>query len=104
MARDRRLLELALKGLEAERERIGYEIAEIRARLGGKIARKKRKRVARDFRKTVARKKRRVSKKITRKVATAKKTVRKKMSASQRKLISEKMKAAWARRKQAQGK
>jgi hypothetical protein len=74
MATDRRILELALKGLEAERARINTELAEILARLGRSAA---------------------TSKKVTRKKR------RRKMSTAQRQAISKKMKAAWARRKEA---
>jgi hypothetical protein len=86
MATDRRLLELALKGLQAERTHIDEEIAGLRAQLGegdGPVRRKKTRRKA-------------AGKK------TAKKRGRKKMSSAQKKLISEKMRAAWARRKRAQ--
>lgn len=85
MAIDQRLLELALKGLQAERTRIDEEIAGLRAQLGeggGAVRRKKTRRKA-------------AGKK------TARKRGRRKMSSAQKKLISEKMKAAWARRKRA---
>lgn len=74
MATDRRILELALKGLEAERARVDEEIAEIRVRLEGS---------AQPAAKKTARKKRR----------------RRKMSAAQRKAISERMKKTWAARR-----
>lgn len=76
MAIDRRILELALKGLEAERDRIASEIDELRARLGSAA-------------KTAKRTTRRVRKKA------------RKMTAAQRRAISKKMKAVWAERKKA---
>ena len=93
--KDRRILELALKGLEAERDVIASEIAELRAKLGGKIATRKRRRATKAI-------KREVTKSVKRKVASAKKRTRK-MSAAQREALSKKMKAAWARRKKAGG-
>jgi len=87
MATDRRLLELALKGLVAERDRIAYEITELRARLGGRLAVGKRRRAIKALRQEITGK------------PARKRSGRKKMSASQRKLISERMKQAWARRK-----
>lgn len=79
MATDRRLLELALKGLEAERTRIDQEMALLRSQLSGtKTA-------------SAPRKKRKKRKKTRRK--------KKKMSAAQRRAISRSMKKAWARRK-----
>jgi hypothetical protein len=83
IVKDERILELALKGLEAERDRIVYEIAELRARLGGRVAKARRNRATR---------------KVKKRVATAKKRTRK-MTAAQRKAISDRMKAAWARRR-----
>ena len=93
--KDRRILELALKGLEAERDVIVSEIAELRAKLGGKIATRKRRRATKAL-------KNEVSKTISRKVTSAKKRTRK-MSEAQKKVLSNKMKAAWARRKKAGG-
>ena len=87
----RRILELALKGLEAERDVIASEIAELRAKLGGKIAKRKRRRATKAIKKEV-------TKTVKQKVASAKK-----MGAAQRKAISQKMKAVWARRKKAGG-
>ena len=87
----RRILELALKGLEAERDVIASEIAELRAKLGGKIAKRKRRRATKAIKKEVI-------KTVKQKVASAKK-----MSAARRKAISQKMKAVWARRKKAGG-
>ncbi len=87
----RRILELALKGLEAERDVIASEVAELRAKLVGKIATRKRRRATKALRKEVA-------KAVKQKVASAKK-----MSAARRKAISQKMKAVWARRKKAGG-
>ncbi len=89
--KDRRILELALKGLEAEREVIASEIAELRAKLGGKIATRKRRRATKAIKKEVI-------KTVKQKVASAKK-----MSAAQKKAISKRMKAFWARRKKAGG-
>jgi len=65
---------LALKGLEAERDRITDEIAGIRKQLGRSV-RSPKKAVAKNARK------------------------RRKMTTAQRKLLSKRMKAAWARRK-----
>ncbi len=87
----RRILELALKGLEAERDVIASEIAELRAKLGGKIAKRNRRRATKAIKKEVI-------KTVKQKVASAKK-----MGAAQRKAISQKMKAVWARRKKAGG-
>ncbi len=87
----RRILELALKGLEAERDVIASEIAELRAKLGGKIAKRKRRRATKAIKKEL-------TKTVKQKVASAKK-----MGAAQRKAISKKMKAVWARRKKAGG-
>ncbi len=87
----RRILELALKGLEAERDVIASEIAELRAKLGGKIAKRKRRRATNAIKKEL-------TKTVKQKVASAKK-----MRAAQRKAISQKMKAVWARRKKAGG-
>ena len=89
--KNRRILELALKGLEAERDVITSEIAELRAKLGGKIATRKRRRATKAIKKEV-------TKTVKQKVASAKK-----MSAAQKKAISKKMKAVWARRKKAGG-
>ena len=89
--KDRRILELALKGLEAERDVIASEIAELRAKLVGKIATRKRRRATKALKKAVA-------KTVKQKVASAKK-----MSAAQRKVISQKMKAVWAKRKKTAG-
>jgi hypothetical protein len=94
MAIDRRLLELALKGLQTERTRIDEEIADIRAQLGGSGS------SGADSGRVRGKKKAR--KKDARKKVATKKRGRKKMSATQKKLITEKMKAAWARRKRAQ--
>ena len=68
-----RLWELALKGLEAERERIDMEIAQVRSRLSG-------------------------STKSTAAVVVTKRQGRRKMSAAARRRISEAMKARWAAR------
>jgi hypothetical protein len=81
MATDRRLLELALKGLEAERDVIVAEIDELRARLGGRIAKARRGRAVKAIKEAVRPRKRR------------------KLSASQRKAISERMKKTWAARR-----
>ena len=91
----RRILELALKALEAERDVIASEIAELQAKLGGKIATRKRRHATKAI-------KREVTKTVKRKVTSAKKRTRK-MSVAQRKALSKKMKAAWARRKKAGG-
>ena len=72
---NRRLMELAVRGLETERERVEKEIAQLRAQLGqGKPAVK---------------------------AAAKKPTKRKgrKMSAAAKKAVSERMKAWWAKRK-----
>ena len=89
--KDRRILELAVKGLEAERDVIASEIAELRAKLVGKIATRKRRRATKALKKEVA-------KTVKQTVASAKK-----MSAAQRKVISQKMKAVWAKRKKTAG-
>ena len=89
--KNRRILELAVRGLEAESEVIASEIAELRAKLGGKIATFKRRRATKAIKKEVI-------KTVTQKVASARK-----MSAAQRKVLSQKMKAVWARRKKAGG-
>ena len=85
--KDRRILELAMKGLEAERDVLASEIAELRAKLVGKIATRKRRRATKALKKEVA-------KTVKQTVASAKK-----MSVAQRKVISQKMKAVWAKRK-----
>ena len=95
LIKDKRILELALRGLEAERDVIVSEIAELRAKLGGRIATRKRRRATQALKKEV-------SKTVSRKVASAKKRTRE-MSAAQKKVLSQKMKAAWARRKKAGG-
>ena len=51
--KDRRILELALRGLEAERDVIVSEIAELRAKLGSKIATRKRQRATKAIKKEV---------------------------------------------------
>ncbi|MBI2822883.1 MAG: hypothetical protein HYX74_11735 [Acidobacteria bacterium] len=71
MADNRRLLELALKGLEAERRKIDQEIAEIAGRLRSRA----------------------------RGVHAAAKPVRRGMSAARRKAVSRAMKAWWAQKK-----
>ena len=93
--KDRRILELALKGLEAERDVIASEIAELQAKLGGKISTRKRRRATKAIKKEVTKE---VTKGVKQKVASARK-----MSAAQKKAISMKMKAFWARRKKAGG-
>lgn len=84
MATEKRLLELALKGLEAERTRIDQEMAAIRSQLSGTNAPAARR------------------KKTRRKKATRKKATGRRMSAARRKALSESMKKAWARRKRGQ--
>ena len=66
-----RLCELALKGLEAERDRIETEIAEVRSRLDGSTG-------------------------STAAAVVTKRQTRRKMSAAARRRISEGMKARWA--------
>src|SRR6185436_17367444 len=84
MADQTRLLELALKGLEAERTRLEEEIAEIRQRLGGGGARL-----------VVA---------AAAAGATARGRGRRgRLSAEGRRKISEMMKARWAARRRAGG-
>jgi hypothetical protein len=73
MVANTRLLELALKGLKAERDRITREIDELTARLNGA-------RPAQPAKKRGARKKRR-------------------LSTAQRQAISKRMKATWAERR-----
>ena len=73
-----RLWELALKGLEAERDRIETEIAELRSRLTGTASM------------AVA--------------VVTKRQNRRKMSAAARRRISEAMKARWAARMKAASK
>lgn len=94
LRKDRRILELALKGLEAERDVIVSEIAELRAKLAVRVATGKRKRATKAIRKQV-------TKNVQQGITSAKKRARK-MSAAQRKALSQKMKAAWARRKAAE--
>ena len=74
-----RLWELALKGLEAERERIDMEIAQVRSQLSG-------------------------STKSTAGAVVTKRQGRRKMSAAARRRISEAMKARWAARMKAASK
>ena len=74
-----RLWELALRGLEAERERIDMEIAQVRSELNGSRA------------------------STTLAVATTRQG-RRKMSAAARRRISAAMKARWAARRQAANK
>lgn len=101
MATDRRILELALKGLEAERDVIESQLTELRAQVATLIAPRGARRARRAG---AAAKKRRnravkgLQREVSRAVASGKKKARK-MSAEQRKAISERMKAAWARRK-----
>ena len=66
-----RLMELALKGLEAERDRIEIEIADVRGRLNGSTA-------------------------STAAAVVIMRGNRRKMSAAARRRISEGMKARWA--------
>lgn len=89
MASDKRILELALKGLEAERDVILAEIAEVRARLGGRIAKRKRKRAVQGVKNIVGKK-----------ASSVKETTRK-MTAAQKKAISDRMKKVWASRRKA---
>jgi hypothetical protein len=70
----RKLLELAIKGLEAERGKLDVELAVLRQQLGVPIARPK----------------------AARKAVTAKKRT---MTAKQKKAISARMKALWAARR-----
>jgi len=98
MAVEQRILELALKGLLAERDRIAFEIEELRARLGGRVATARRRRATKAIKREVSDAAGRATRSVKKKIRK-----RKKMSASQRKLISEKMKAAWARRKRQGG-
>ena len=87
---DRTILEFALKGLEAERQRIESEIENVRQQLGrGKRGRPKSA--------TKSGKKAAAKKAASNNEAAAKK--RKPMSAARRKAISERMKKSWAKKK-----
>ncbi len=87
---DRTILEFALKGLEAERQRIESEIENVRQQLArGKRGRTKSA--------TKSGKKAAAKKAASNKEAAAKK--RKPMSAAKRKAISERMKRSWAKKK-----
>jgi hypothetical protein len=99
MAIDRRLLEYALKGLEAERDRITYEIEELRARLGGRIARRKRQRATAAIRREISETTGQVTKVL--KKTVSKKGRRKKAKAAKSPALSEAMKKVWAKRKAA---
>ena len=84
MTSNRRLLELALKGLEAERERIDGEIADIRKAMGSSAGR---------------------SEQTSAPAATARRSRRgRKLSAAYRRKISEGMRRRWAARKAAASK
>ncbi len=83
MPSNRRLLELALIGLETERERINNELAEVRAQLAGAESEEKSPR-PRLIRMSPPRRRRRI------------------FTAAQRRAASERMKKYWAaRRRQA---
>jgi hypothetical protein len=75
---DKRLLELAISGLETQRERIDEELASLQARTRG------------------------ATKGVTSESATAKPRKRRKRTAAQRKAHSERMKKIWAARRKAQ--
>jgi hypothetical protein len=84
MAIDRKLLEYALKGLEAERDRIDAELAALRGRLG-----------ARDTGGRTA------TKAVRRRTSSVR--TRRKLSTAQRQAISERMTKTWAARRRQRG-
>jgi hypothetical protein len=96
MASDRRILELALRGLEAERDVIASEIAELHARLGGRVAKARRRRATKAIGREVARKTRRGMRAVKKKES-------RKLSNAQRQAISERMMKLWAMRRRAKG-
>lgn len=101
MATDRRILELALKGLEAERDVIAADITELRTRLAALIAPSGARRARRAGAAAKKRRQRAVKgleREVTRAVKKGKKKARK-MTAAQRKLISKRMKETWAARR-----
>jgi len=78
--KDDRLIELAIHGLEAQRERINSELTHLQERIRGAS---------------------KVLKQLSAPAAATKKSGRKKMSPAKRKALSAKMKASWAARKKA---
>jgi hypothetical protein len=101
---DKKILEYALKGLEAERDVIETQIMELRRRLSAAIAPTRRP-GPRPSAETAKKRRGRAIKGVEREVARAVKAGKKKarkMTAAQRKLISKRMKEAWARRKAAE--
>jgi len=95
MATDRRILELALTGLEAERDGIISEMAELRARLGGSVVKARRQRATEATGREVASKK-------SRRTRAVKNKARRNLSTAQRRAISERMTKLWAKRRRAQ--
>ena len=79
---NQRILELALKGLQAERERIDQEIAGLRKMMGGRAP----------------------SASLAASEGGQKRRKRGKMSAAQKKLISDAMKKRWAKVKAVESK
>jgi len=98
---DKRIWELALKGLEAERDLIVSEIEVLRARLGGRVAKARRRRAVKGIRNEVAATAASLTKTVRRR-KTAKK--RWTLSTAQRRAISDRMKKTWARRRKKAGK
>ena len=102
MALDKRILEYALKGLEAERDVIEAAIAEVRASLGGRIARARRQGATKALRNELTETARQATKAVRKKASRSKKKIRK-LSTAQRQAISERMKQTWARRRRQRG-
>ena len=103
--KDQKLLEYALKGMEAERDVIEAQITELRAKLAEAIAPRGRRRARRagaSAKKRRARAVQGVKREVSETLTAAKKTA-KKMSVARRKALSEAMKKVWARRKKAGG-
>jgi hypothetical protein len=102
-----RLLELALKGLEAERARIDDEIIQLGKRLGGRVASAVGLTVVRPKRTMSAAARRKISLAMKRSHAERKRAVRPQgrqrtgLTLAGRKKLSEMMKARWAAKKKA---
>jgi hypothetical protein len=111
-----RLLELALKGLEAERARIDNEIAEIESQLRGSTGstgravsmtrRRKRRKMSAEARRRISEgmKKRHAELRTASKTPPMKQPRGAGLTAAGRKKLSEMMKARWAAKRKAAGK